>query len=367
MPVILELDGLHKRFGKTVAAAGLSLQVFRGEFFTLLGPSGSGKSTLLRMIAGLERPDAGRILIDGQDMDGVPPWKRNVGMVFQQYALFPHMTVAQNVKYGLQNRGKTKAEMDARVAEMLALVGLEGMEHKSVTVLSGGEQQRVALARALAPLPSVLLLDEPLGALDEKIRREMQVELRHIQRQTGTTFIYVTHDQGEALTMSDRVAVLSSGVCVQCDEPERLFRRPRTRFLARFFAGCNILEADVVSSGPRGVLRIAGEPVSLPEPLPPGATGRMAVVVRSENLVLGEDARTCPVQLRANVLGVSYRGVTVEYTLCLADGQRLVAVSTRPEIPETAAETVVGLFPESIVVLEDEAASNAIAAGGATA
>src|SRR5438093_2265288 len=249
---ILQLEEVTKRFDRTLAADRLSLTVHRGEFFTFLGPSGSGKSTILRMIAGLERPDAGRILIAGRDVEGVPPWRRNLGMVFQHYAIFPHMTVAQNVGYGLRVRRRPAVEIGEKVARLLTLVGLAGMAAKNVTLLSGGEQQRVALARALVLEPSLLLLDEPLPALDEKIRREMQAELKHIQQKTGTTFLYVTHDQEEALTMSDRIAVLNRGSCVQCDAPERIYRRPRTRFVAGFFRGCNVLDAAALQVGPDG-------------------------------------------------------------------------------------------------------------------
>src|SRR5437762_2858911 len=279
---ILQLEQVTKRFERTPAADRLSLTVRRGEFFTFLGPSGSGKSTILRMIAGLGRPDAGRILIAGQDVEGVPPWRRNLGMVFQHYAIFPHMTVAQNVGYGLRVRRRPAVEIGEKVAQLLALVGLAGMAGKNVTLLSGGEQQRVALARALVLEPSLLLLDEPLSALDEKIRREMQAELKHIQQKTGTTFLYVTHDQEEALTMSNRIAVLHDGACVQCDAPERLFRRPRTRFVAGFFRGCNILAAHLVGHEPgRARVTIGGAPVTVPldgVTLPEGS--RLAVAHR---------------------------------------------------------------------------------------
>src|SRR5213594_2651713 len=286
---ILQLEQVTKRFDRTLAADRLSLTVHRGEFFTFLGPSGSGKSTILRMIAGLERPDAGRILIAGRDVEGVPPWRRNLGMVFQHYAIFPHMTVAQNVGYGLRVRRRPAVEIGEKVARLLTLVGLAGMAAKNVTLLSGGEQQRVALARALVLEPSLLLLDEPLSALDEKIRREMQAELKHIQRTTGTTFLYVTHDQEEALTMSDRIAVLQAGACVQCDAPERLFQRPRTRFVAAFFRGCNVLAADLLDRRrDHATIRIAGQTVRVPAAsvtLPDAA--RIAVAIRSEHLRLG--------------------------------------------------------------------------------
>src|SRR5215472_4613896 len=241
---ILELKAVTKRFGRTLTADELSLTVDQGEFFTFLGPSGSGKSTILRMVAGLETPDTGQILLDGQDVSTVPPWRRNLGMMFQQYAVFPHMTVAENVGYGLKVRGMAPAERQRRVERMLELVGLAGMGGKNATLLSGGEQQRVALARALAPEPRMLLLDEPLSALDERIRRSMQLELKDVHRRTGTTFLYVTHDQEEALTMSDRIAVFDRGRCLQCDTPERLYQRPATIFVARFFRGCNVVTVD---------------------------------------------------------------------------------------------------------------------------
>src|SRR6478752_7023210 len=243
---ILELDRISKRFGATVAADALSLTVEKGEFFTFLGPSGSGKSTVLRMVAGLEEPDGGTIRIDGQDVAAVAPWHRNLGMMFQNYAVFPHMTVRMNVGYGLKARRLPSSEVKKRVDAMLELVGLASLGDKNVTLLSGGEQQRVALARALAPEPRMLLLDEPLSALDEKIRRAMQVELSGVHKRTGTTFLYVTHDQEEALTMSSRIAVLNGGRVVQCDEPERLYKRPRTRFVADFFRGCNVLRVEPV-------------------------------------------------------------------------------------------------------------------------
>ena len=351
--VILELDAVSKRFGPTITADRLSLRVARGEFFTFLGPSGSGKSTILRMMAGLEPPDGGTIRIRGRDVAGVSPWKRNLGMVFQQYAIFPHMTVAENVGYGLRVRKLPEAEIGAKVADMLRLVGLAGMDGKNATLLSGGEQQRVALARALVLQPDMLLLDEPLSALDEKIRREMQGELKHLQRQTGTTFLYVTHDQEEALTMSDRIAVLNRGVCVQCDAPERLFRRPRTRFVAGFFRGCNVVEADLVSVAQgRADLRIAGAAAGAAAD---GARsgGAVALAIRAEDIHLGARASACPARLAATLEEIVYRGTNVDHLLRLADGQRLVATSTRREVDGVPQDIVIGVGADDIVLLED--------------
>jgi ABC-type Fe3+/spermidine/putrescine transport system ATPase subunit len=354
---ILRLEGVTKRFGRTLAADRLSLTVRAGEFFTFLGPSGSGKSTILRMVAGLERPETGRILIAGEDVRWVPPWRRNLGMVFQHYAVFPHMSVAQNVGYGLQVRRRPRAEITAKVGRLLDLVGLAGMAEKNVTLLSGGEQQRVALARALVLEPSILLLDEPLSALDEKIRREMQAELKHLQRKTGTTFLYVTHDQEEALTMSDRIAVLHEGACVQCDAPERLFRRPRTRFVAGFFRGCNVLDAERLAApadaaGDRLPLRIAGCVVAVPRD---GVTvpdrPRLDVALRAEHVHVGAAAAACPARLEARLVEVIYRGTNVDHVLELPDGQRLVATSTRREAE--AGPVACGFSPEDVVPLEE--------------
>ncbi|MFQ5785611.1 MAG: ABC transporter ATP-binding protein [Alphaproteobacteria bacterium] len=352
--VILALDAVTKRFDRTFAADRLSLEVNRGEFFTFLGPSGSGKSTVLRMIAGLEIPDSGRILIAGSDTRGVPPWRRNLGMVFQQYAVFPHMNVAENVGYGLRVRKTPTAERNDKVAALLVLVGLADMDEKNVTVLSGGEQQRVALARALALEPALLLLDEPLAALDEKIRRDMQTELKHIQRQTGTTFLYVTHDQEEALTMSDRIAVLNRGACVQCDTPEKLFRRPHTRFVASFFRGCNLLDADLIEVvGERTRLRIGGEIVVAPRNGAGAQAGRVGIAIRAENLHVGAGAQDCEVRIEAKLNEIVYRGTNVDHLIEMADGQHIVATSTRREADESEGTVALGFAAKDIIILDD--------------
>ena len=324
---ILELRHVCKRFGRAVPADDVSLSIEAGEFFTFLGPSGSGKSTLLRIVAGLEHADAGQVLLRGRDVGDVPPWRRHLGMVFQQYANFPHMNVAQNVAYGLRRRGLSRAEIRARVAELLDLVGLAGFEERRVTQLSGGEQQRVAIARALAPRPELLLLDEPLAALDEKIRREMQGELTKIQEATGTTFVYVTHDQEEALTMSDRIAVLNRGRCVQIDEPERIFRFPRTRFVAGFFRGCNVLEARIERDDHGIALVLGGGRLALRKS--DGRAGRQGVAVRGESLLLGEPAQGADLVLPAVLDRITYRGVYRDYRVRLDDGEALSATLTQ--------------------------------------
>jgi len=238
------LAGIRKTYGDVVAVDTVELEIAQGEFFTMLGPSGSGKTTTLRIIAGFERPDAGRVLLGGKDVTGQPPYTRDVNTVFQDYALFPHMTVTENVEYGLRVKGVKRPDRRRRAAEALALVRLDGFGARKPVQLSGGQRQRVALARAIVNHPRVLLLDEPLGALDLKLRQEMQVELKRIQEQVGITFVYVTHDQEEALTMSDRIAVFDRGRIEQVGSPTEVYERPANEFVAGFVGVSNVLERD---------------------------------------------------------------------------------------------------------------------------
>src|SRR4051812_15197712 len=244
----VEFRAVTKRFGDLTAVNAVSLMVRKGEFLSLLGPSGCGKTTSLRMIAGFEQPDEGEILIGGVDAVGTPPYRRDVNTVFQQYALFPHMTIVDNVAYGMKQNRVSKSERYSRAREALELVRLTGRDKHRPSMLSGGQQQRVALARALVNRPRVLLLDEPLGALDLKLRKEMQIELTRIQDEVGITFIYVTHDQGEALSMSDRIAVMSDGVIEQLDTPAAIYDRPRTAFVADFIGEMNFLDGKVTEA-----------------------------------------------------------------------------------------------------------------------
>ena len=241
LDVAISIKGLTRTFGEVRAVAGVDLDIYEGEFLTLLGPSGSGKTTVLRMIAGFEKPDAGSILLGGKDVAQLPPYERDVNTVFQDYALFPHMDVVTNIEYGLRVKGVDKAERHARALEALKQVRLDGYEKRKPSQLSGGQRQRVALARALVNRPSVLLLDEPLGALDLKLREQMQLELKELQREVGITFIFVTHDQEEALTMSDRIAVFNNGRIEQLGTPREIYENPQSSFVSEFVGQTNKL------------------------------------------------------------------------------------------------------------------------------
>ncbi len=290
--VAVELQHVSKRFGESAAVHDVSLQIAEGEFFSLLGPSGCGKTTTLRMIAGFELPDAGEVLIQGRPMGATPPYRRHVNTVFQNYALFPHLTVAQNVAFGLEMQRVARAEIAARVAEALRLVRLDGYESRRPRQLSGGQQQRVALARALVNHPAVLLLDEPLGALDLKLRKELQLELRALQERVGITFVYVTHDQEEALTMSDRIAVMNRGKVLQVGTPTEIYERPSCRFVADFIGETNFLEGTVLEShDDRARVRVSHNLVvcgHAPRPVTPGQT--VTISIRPEKVRLIEGA-----------------------------------------------------------------------------
>jgi spermidine/putrescine transport system ATP-binding protein len=321
-PHAVELKGIAKRFagvGETIhAVEDVNLAIRAGEFFTLLGPSGCGKTTTLRLIAGFEHPSEGTLLIGGESMGAVPAHLRPVNTVFQSYALFPHLTVDENVAFGLAVKGVPKAEQRIRVAEALRLVQMEPMGRRKPSALSGGQQQRVALARAIVNRPSVLLLDEPLGALDLKLRREMQIELKQMQRRLGITFVFVTHDQEEALTMSDRIAVMSRGRVLQVDDPVGIYERPTTRFGATFIGETNLFESEAVPAGAGHVtVNIAGRAVTLPSP----AAGRVSIAIRPEALsfVPAEDA----VPFEGVVADAIYIGTDRRYDVTLPTGETI--------------------------------------------
>ncbi|MGO1050023.1 ABC transporter ATP-binding protein [Crossiella sp. CA198] len=332
-PVAVGIHGVTRRFADQVAVDGVDLRVHEGEFFSVLGPSGCGKTTLLRMIAGFADPDAGRIELDGVSMVGVPPYRRDVNTVFQSYALFPHLSVWDNVAYGLRRKKLRGAELKQRVGEHLELVQLSGFARRRPAQLSGGQQQRVAIARALAAQPRLLLLDEPLGALDAQLRKQMQIELMRIQREVGTTFLYVTHDQEEALVLSHRIAVLNAGRVEQVGYPEDVYERPATRFVAGFIGTSNILDATVSGSA-EGWLELATPGVTRLRAQAPGrGIGHgepVAVTVRPEKLHLYDlDGAEQPPEgwcaLAGTVLDVVYTGLSTQYVIDVPGGGQLVA------------------------------------------
>ncbi|MDE0675999.1 MAG: ABC transporter ATP-binding protein [Acidimicrobiaceae bacterium] len=331
----VEMHGISKRFGDVVAVDEVDLEIGDGEFFALLGPSGCGKTTTLRMIAGLDIPSEGRLAIFGEEVASWPPDRRPVNTVFQAYALFPHMTVAQNIAFGLQMRGIRGAEADRQVAEATALVRLEGMEERRPSQLSGGQQQRVALARALVNHPKVLLLDEPLGALDLKLRQEMQTELKALQREVGITFIFVTHDQEEALAMSDRVGVMSEGRLLQVGTPAQVYEHPANRFVADFIGRTNLLEGVVESST---TLRLhAGAVVAAETDLAAGTPA--ALSVRPEQVRLhgrGETPQGAPC-LDGVIGDATYLGHAFVYTVSIGgSGDGATTITVRAETGSAA-------------------------------
>ncbi len=322
----LELRNLEKTFGPVRAVDNISLRIEKGEFVTLLGPSGCGKTTTLRMVAGLEQPTAGSITIQGQRVEGVPAYRRNVNTVFQNYALFPHMTVFDNVAFGLAVKRYARDEIRRRVEEILARIKLPGFEQRRPFQLSGGQQQRVALARALVNNPAILLLDEPLGALDLKLRKEMQLELKRIQRDVGITFVYVTHDQEEALTLSDRIVIMSHGRIEQVGTPVEVYQRPRTRFVADFVGVSNFIRGTVRETREKGVTVTLGNlgdaRARSGEDLPAGSA--VLVSVRPESLVLARDGTECRENvLEATIEEMIYLGPIVQVVVRLKDGTAL--------------------------------------------
>jgi spermidine/putrescine transport system ATP-binding protein len=333
------LRNVTKRYGSETAVDSLSLEIGAGEFLSLLGPSGCGKTTTLRMIAGFVVPDEGQILLDGQDVVRVPPYRRNVNTVFQSYALFEHLTVAENVAFGLRRRKVDKKEITRRVGEMIDLVQLGGRGSAKPAQLSGGQQQRVALARALVNRPAVLLLDEPLGALDLKLRREMQVELKALQREVGITFVFVTHDQEEALTMSDRIGVMNGGRLQQLGTALEIYNRPANSFVASFIGTSNLMAATIDGHSVRIADRISA-PLEAHQLNGLGSGRRDATIcVRPEKLVIGAVRPEGSVGISAQVVDVVYLGPTTNVLLDVGDGVRLVAlvVSTNGDDAVTAA------------------------------
>jgi len=343
---------------KVLALDDVSVAIQKNEFFTLLGPSGCGKTTLLRLIAGFDHPTAGVIMLHGRDISHLPPYRRSINTVFQSYALFPHMTVAQNISFGLEMLGKPKSHVKATVSEMLALVKMEELRNRYTDQISGGQQQRVALARALAPKPEVLLLDEPLAALDYKLRKEMQIELKRLQHETGITFIFVTHDQEEALTMSDRIAVMDAGRILQVGTPRQIYNHPLERFVADFIGSTNFLSADVLSAAGRNArLKLSSGKevrVELPEDMVPN--GSVTAVIRPEySLLIAESGGEG--DLQGVLENIVYFGTDTLYHIRLPDETMFVS-RRQNQLEDTEAFRVgqpvsIAFKPNSVQVLRD--------------
>ena len=354
----LTLGGLTKRYGDVLAADGVSLDIEPGEFVTLLGPSGSGKTTTLNMIAGFVEPTAGEISMAGRPISRLPPHKRDIGMVFQNYALFPHMTAYDNVAFPLRQRKVPKDQVRRRVEDALALVQLAGHGDRYPRQLSGGQQQRVAFARAIVFSPQVLLMDEPLGALDKKLREWLQLEIKRIHDQLGTTFVHVTHDQEEALVLSDRIAVFNEGRVEQLGSAEELYERPRTLFVAEFIGDSNVLPGAVAASGDR--VEIVGESYRVRAPAAPGLDvgGRGVVVVRPERLRVCEEAADDCNVLEVTVRQVVYLGSARKLELVLGDGRVVVAreAAGAHSAADAGSRVSVAWAVDDCVVLQDTVA-----------
>ncbi len=351
----IRFDGVSKRFGEMTAVDDMNLRIVEGEFFSLLGPSGCGKTTTLRMVAGFEQPSAGSIHLAGEPVADVPPYRRHVNTVFQSYALFENLDVFGNVAFGLKRRRVGKQEIKTRVSEALELVQLPSRIDAKPRELSGGQKQRVALARALVNRPAVLLLDEPLGALDLKLRRQMQVELKQIQREVGITFVYVTHDQEEALSMSDRIAVMSDGRVAQCGPPEDVYERPTEEFVAGFIGISNLLEGVVEDGGKVRIATGASIPAPLPEDCSRGDVVQLSV--RPEKIAIDEDVEPDMVRVEGAIEGRVYLGVSTQITIGLGGDARLVALeqatyrARADDRWEPGMKIAIGWHPENCLVL----------------
>jgi spermidine/putrescine transport system ATP-binding protein len=360
------LVSLTKRFSDVVAVDAIDLQIAPGEFFSLLGPSGCGKTTTLRMIAGFERPTSGQILLDGVDVGSKPAFKRNVNTVFQSYALFPHLRVYDNVAFGLRRAGVPRVDVKRRVGEALAQVELTGLERRKPAQLSGGQQQRVALARALVLRPAVVLLDEPLGALDAKIRRALQVELKSLQEQVGLTFIYVTHDQEEALTMSDRLAVMRDGRVEQLGPPRAVYEEPATTFVADFLGISNLMNASALGPAPAGTRVRVGESELIAGQGEAGTNGDTKLVIRPERVLLEPHSSTGENRIPGIVERIVYRGSNNQVFVRLTGGDLIQSLvqnaghgrewasgdAVRVHLPAEALRVLTSSGPSGIAVDE---------------
>ena len=357
MNPMIDVRAVTKRFGSFAAVDEVSLQIRAGEFLTLLGPSGCGKTTLLRLISGFEQPDAGSIWIAGEDVTGRPPYRRNVNQVFQSYALFPHLTVRQNIAFGLRMQKVPSAEADRRIDEVMELVALSGFEQRRPAELSGGQRQRVALARAIVPRPAVLLLDEPLSALDAKLRKAMQLELKQLQRRLGMTFVFVTHDQEEALTMSDRIAVFGRGRIEQLGTAADIYHRPLTAFVADFVGEANVLRAAVgVRRGQCIDLVLPGGfVVSANAGIVPSEARKVTLSIRPEKICLTAGQADVQGAVPARVEAIVFQGATSRLVLAAGADLRLVALVANESALRSALavgdNVACALHPEDLVVV----------------
>ena len=362
MSVAIEAQSVSKIFNagsehSVTALDDVTVEISDNEFFTLLGPSGCGKTTLLRLIAGFEHPSSGLIKLHGENISSLPPFRRPVNTVFQNYALFPHMTVSENIAFGLEMQGQSKDNVAQTTQEMLQLVRMQELSDRRTSQISGGQQQRVALARALAPHPKVLLLDEPLSALDFKLRKDMQLELKRLQHETGITFIFVTHDQEEALTMSDRIAVMNAGRILQIGSPKDIYEHPAERFVADFIGDTNFIVADVVSDdGKQARLKfMSGSEieVALPEEL--SGADHVTVAIRPEQVMIGVDSGSALFQ--GNLEQKVYFGTDTHYHIRLPDGELFIAriqnARGQTEQLECGANVGIGIEPDAIQILRD--------------
>ena len=357
----VQVEQVEKVFGKgddrVIALDGVSLTIKENEFFTLLGPSGCGKTTLLRLIAGFEQPTNGRIYLHGEDISTLPPYERPVNTVFQSYALFPHMTVGENIGFGLEMLEKPRSEIDQTVNKMLQLVQMEALRNRRTDQISGGQQQRVALARALAPHPKVLLLDEPLSALDYKLRKEMQIELKRLQHETGITFVFVTHDQEEALTMSDRVAVMNNGHILQVGPPHEIYDHPSERFVADFIGDTNLLSAKIINhaSGKLEVLLDSGLTMDIDIFGKGPESDAVTLAIRPEQSTLTAEIHTA--ELKGVLENVVYIGTDTHYHVALEHGEkfkvRVQNARGRTKEFRVGSEVGIRLDPSMIQVLKD--------------
>jgi ABC-type Fe3+/spermidine/putrescine transport system ATPase subunit len=358
LPPEIVVENLTKKYGDKVALKDVSFQVEKGAFFVVIGPSPSGKSVLLRLLMGLEEPTSGSIYIDGRDMRGVPPYKRDVSLMFQNYALFPHMKVKDNIAFGLKMRGMPKNEIEKQVKEVVALMGLEGLENRYVRELSGGQQQRVAFARSLVVKPRILLLDEPMGNLDYKLQKKLEVELKLLHRRLGLTFVYVTHDQEQAMTLATRIMVMNQGMVEQVGSPEEVYLNPATVFVAKFFGEINMLPGEVKSI--KQEYALVATSIGLLKGSPRGGAlrGKVAYAVRPERLRIGLEAKGMDNQLKCSYLGELYRGSEVEYYTRCEDGTELKVLKTGKEAVKLNAkvgdQVLVGWRSSDAIVLPEE-------------